>query len=115
MIRRPPRSTLFPYTTLFRSLLLVEPALPPQVEAQHHQRHDLRGERLGRGDADLGAGVQVDPPCASRAIVLPTTLTRPSTLEPAARAARIASSVSAVSPDCEMAIVSVPGSASWRR
>src|SRR5438874_6360601 len=25
MIRRPPRSTLFPYTTLFRSLLLDEP------------------------------------------------------------------------------------------
>src|SRR3712207_8169962 len=25
MIRRPPRSTLFPYTTLFRSLLLVQP------------------------------------------------------------------------------------------
>src|SRR2546422_5454358 len=25
MIRRPPRSTLFPYTTLFRSLLVVEP------------------------------------------------------------------------------------------
>src|SRR2546430_7104794 len=24
MIRRPPRSTLFPYTTLFRSLLLIE-------------------------------------------------------------------------------------------
>src|SRR4051794_41387805 len=24
MIRRPPRSTLFPYTTLFRSLLVVE-------------------------------------------------------------------------------------------
>src|SRR5260370_24484569 len=35
MIRRPPRSTLFPYTTLFRSTLisvLVEPAfrLPPR-------------------------------------------------------------------------------------
>src|SRR5438270_6818603 len=27
MIRRPPRSTLFPYTTLFRSLLLVAPCL----------------------------------------------------------------------------------------
>src|SRR5258708_18691172 len=27
MIRRPPRSTLFPYTTLFRSLLLVAFAL----------------------------------------------------------------------------------------
>src|ERR1044071_8181844 len=26
MIRRPPRSTLFPYTTLFRSMLLVNPA-----------------------------------------------------------------------------------------
>src|SRR2546425_6076802 len=25
MIRRPPRSTLFPYTTLFRSLLLASP------------------------------------------------------------------------------------------
>src|SRR5437870_13579394 len=28
MIRRPPRSTLFPYTTLFRSLLLEPRALP---------------------------------------------------------------------------------------
>src|SRR2546429_9355248 len=27
MIRRPPRSTLFPYTTLFRSLLPLEPAV----------------------------------------------------------------------------------------
>src|SRR2546430_12019695 len=27
MIRRPPRSTLFPYTTLFRSLTLIEPGL----------------------------------------------------------------------------------------
>src|SRR3712207_7828304 len=32
MIRRPPRSTLFPYTTLFRSLLFVEES-PPLVEA----------------------------------------------------------------------------------
>src|SRR3712207_6858947 len=30
MIRRPPRSTLFPYTTLFRSLL--EPAVLPSFE-----------------------------------------------------------------------------------
>src|SRR2546423_15629550 len=28
MIRRPPRSTLFPYTTLFRSLLIVEDDKP---------------------------------------------------------------------------------------
>src|SRR2546426_6514827 len=29
MIRRPPRSTLFPYTTLFRSLAQAPPAAPP--------------------------------------------------------------------------------------
>src|SRR2546422_7395983 len=33
MIRRPPRSTLFPYTTLFRSLVVVP--------AQHHLRTGL--------------------------------------------------------------------------
>src|SRR5688572_32321431 len=32
MIRRPPRSTLFPYTTLFRSVLGVERALVVLVE-----------------------------------------------------------------------------------
>src|SRR2546422_6501944 len=31
MIRRPPRSTLFPYTTLFRSHPIVEPHLSPIV------------------------------------------------------------------------------------
>src|SRR2546427_9459454 len=47
MIRRPPRSTLFPYTTLFRSVANTnlrdgakyEPLNP--VEA-HQERHDLR-------------------------------------------------------------------------
>src|SRR2546422_5088266 len=33
MIRRPPRSTLFPYTTLFRSMVLTICALP------HHKCH----------------------------------------------------------------------------
>src|SRR3712207_7836843 len=32
MIRRPPRSTLFPYTTLFRSRLIVACALKPIAE-----------------------------------------------------------------------------------
>src|SRR2546422_2565131 len=43
MIRRPPRSTLFPYTTLFRSLEIllrelhaVSLALPPRILAQIH-------------------------------------------------------------------------------
>src|SRR2546428_5248371 len=32
MIRRPPRSTLFPYTTLFRSVVEVEPPGDPTLE-----------------------------------------------------------------------------------
>src|SRR3712207_8096519 len=35
MIRRPPRSTLFPYTTLFRSLAEVAERLHHLVERQH--------------------------------------------------------------------------------
>src|SRR3712207_9263304 len=53
MIRRPPRSTLFPYTTLFRSLepvaaheRVVEVALPgahaPDVQG-HERAHDVAG------------------------------------------------------------------------
>src|SRR2546428_8540750 len=36
MIRRPPRSTLFPYTTLFRSVVLARgiPQIPLAVKAQ---------------------------------------------------------------------------------
>src|SRR2546430_7691925 len=37
MIRRPPRSTLFPYTTLFRS----------RVSAEHANRIDTRLDRCG--------------------------------------------------------------------
>src|SRR5256885_9898448 len=37
MIRRPPRSTLFPYTTLFRSLSLVVSAGARSVMAHSHQ------------------------------------------------------------------------------
>src|SRR5688572_33261155 len=59
MIRRPPRSTLFPYTTLFRSVCVVSPrgdvALGP-----HGHAHVLSGaeaaaadgERLQRDDAE---------------------------------------------------------------
>src|SRR2546428_7342903 len=35
MIRRPPRSTLFPYTTLFRSLM---PGRPELFDAYHEHR-----------------------------------------------------------------------------
>src|SRR3712207_7737005 len=38
MIRRPPRSTLFPYTTLFRSLLLAGLAPPVDGDVAHRAR-----------------------------------------------------------------------------
>src|SRR3712207_7763713 len=34
MIRRPPRSTLFPYTTLFRSVRRLPPSLAERIERQ---------------------------------------------------------------------------------
>src|SRR2546422_10705627 len=60
MIRRPPRSTLFPYTTLFRSDLRrpVEPARVGAKQAgRHRDRIAARGERKIRGGGrDAGAG-----------------------------------------------------------
>src|SRR2546425_4534801 len=57
MIRRPPRSTLFPYTTLFRSKIARpagageprghDPPIPRQDRVTRHQRHPkARGDRL---------------------------------------------------------------------
>src|SRR3989454_10707459 len=49
MIRRPPRSTLFPYTTLFRSALLV--GVPLAAPAQQARRPRTVAERAwDRGD-----------------------------------------------------------------
>src|SRR3712207_6916556 len=39
MIRRPPRSTLFPYTTLFRSTWSPSRATPPRPGRRRAQRH----------------------------------------------------------------------------
>src|SRR2546426_8888253 len=60
MIRRPPRSTLFPYTTLFRSddsvaiaLLARAVALDPSFAAAHAQlarAYGLRVSQLARED-----------------------------------------------------------------
>src|SRR2546422_6072996 len=40
MIRRPPRSTLFPYTTLFRSRQLPHPLLQPRLAYRVHLARD---------------------------------------------------------------------------
>src|SRR5438552_13798138 len=45
MLRRPPRSTLFPYTTLFRSKRLARVAVTRAVAAQ--QLHLQVGQRAG--------------------------------------------------------------------
>src|SRR3989449_7457898 len=43
MIRRPPRSTLFPYTTLFRSRVIALPSLPRLSERPSWDFKRLRG------------------------------------------------------------------------
>src|SRR2546429_6216546 len=53
MIRRPPRSTLFPYTTLFRSNGLIF------LDVSVH-RVLLKIQRLGQGKDFLGSGARHD-------------------------------------------------------
>src|SRR5256886_5552316 len=54
MIRRPPRSTLFPYTTLFRSH--ADPHAEPRPAAAGGARHDrLRGARSRGAEEAHGA------------------------------------------------------------
>src|SRR5256885_11165954 len=59
MIRRPPRSTLFPYTTLFRSRLAHhlahDPAAPPAERLQRAElpdpaRHRRHGQHAGHAE-----------------------------------------------------------------
>src|SRR5437868_12301077 len=56
MIRRPPTSTLFPYTTLFRSRVVVRqhraPARAQRVRAAVRPARPHADRRRGRGEAD---------------------------------------------------------------
>src|SRR5258708_21521204 len=47
MIRRPPRSTLFPYTTLFRSRSR-HPAARRADQPPRHRRHRMAGRAAGK-------------------------------------------------------------------
>src|SRR5260370_4928733 len=49
MIRRPPRSTLFPYTTLFRSTPLRFPPRRNGSQARHHGIGSLLDQRRRQG------------------------------------------------------------------
>src|SRR2546426_6250117 len=64
MIRRPPRSTLFPYTTLFRSPLV--PFLPEEVEPDlaRHRAADPFGAGIAAGQHRLEARLR--PPLRAR-------------------------------------------------
>src|SRR5689334_24393798 len=48
MIRRPPRSTLFPYTTLFRSSRATPPA-PPSIATTEHRAPSSRPRPAAQG------------------------------------------------------------------
>src|SRR2546425_12490196 len=71
MIRRPPRSTLFPYTTLFRSLLIEQRAVAVERFVRERQRKlavdhacSRRRQRLAQlglsPDRAEGAGARPD-------------------------------------------------------
>src|SRR3712207_7062373 len=47
MIRRPPRSTLFPYPTLFRSRAVAEHGDGDEVADQRDRRHEHRDQPEG--------------------------------------------------------------------
>src|SRR5687768_18359489 len=66
MIRRPPRSTLFPYTTLFRSLQELRRRVPAGIHGGgsrgrvdgHRRDRSLRRQRRAGSDESLGGLVQ---------------------------------------------------------
>src|SRR3712207_6972027 len=72
MIRRPPRSTLFPYTTLFRSPSLGQANI--SASAQAEGAHSLRECALDPGPHTVallpGGVVHLCPRCVQRLVFL---------------------------------------------
>src|SRR5947208_9518414 len=58
MIRRPPRSTLFPYTTLFRSYTQLEGAIKAVFQSWRNDRADLY-RRLNNIPVEWGTAVNI--------------------------------------------------------
>src|SRR3712207_8508767 len=64
MMRRPPRSTLFPYTTLFRSLEVVDhrhEVVPHPPAGGAVEQHLLGAEHLGHLGEEHAAAERGDP------------------------------------------------------
>src|SRR3712207_1593765 len=99
MIRRPPRSTLFPYTTLFRSAVVGRDLIPADVDVvvpgiahggvQHagvgleergHEGRDGAVVPEGRGDPGAGGDVGLDGAAGERHATLPGERTTPGLL-----------------------------------
>src|SRR3712207_7556394 len=79
MIRRPPRSTLFPYTTLFRSVFdISDPAHPKQTDTVKVDAHNINDISVS---ADGRVGVLTREGASSRknGIVFLDTTDRKST------------------------------------
>src|SRR5688572_32142192 len=62
LLRRPPRSTLFPYTTLFRSKLLpfrvtCRPTIEPSPLKRRCQRPDRKSTRLNSSHSQISYAV----------------------------------------------------------
>src|SRR2546430_8180167 len=75
MIRRPPRSTLFPYTTLFRSeqaLQHVHPAAKPELACL--LRRELDRGRLERGERHVEAEILEHEPLRAVGGLVPVEL-----------------------------------------
>ena len=77
-----------------------------EVEREQIQRDQLRRERLGRGDADLRAGVRVDGAVGLARGHAADDVADGELLAPLRLASRSAASVSAVSPDWVMTMAS---------
>src|SRR2546422_10225563 len=73
MIRRPPRSTLFPYTTLFRSHRQVAPERRRRDQALSDQRVQERAPRLRRIERSRVDGA---PEHLAKLVLLATQLVR---------------------------------------
>src|SRR3712207_7857810 len=59
MIRRPPRSTLLPYTTLFRSLRVADAEIEALAAGQHLVERDARAALHRQGGAVAVGPLQV--------------------------------------------------------
>src|SRR2546425_12596306 len=90
MIRRPPRSTLFPYTTLFRSLVQLDPLNRSSIKLLA-AAWDLRGRRdstlryVAQADSLLAVEVTVSsfvPDSGGAAVTLLATNPRPAPSKP---------------------------------